>query len=114
MCWLSCEKSKRLPFAKSTNQASDVLELIHSDLMRPTKTTSYSGCRYAMISVDDFSRFNWIYILKHKNEAFSRFLDFKQRVEHEFGRNIKCLLTDNGGEYVLEEFLAYCEKERIQ
>ena len=46
--------------------------------------------------VDDFSRFTWIYFLQHKSEAFSKFLELKQKVEHEFGQNIIGLCTDNG------------------
>ncbi|KAJ9554092.1 hypothetical protein OSB04_018137 [Centaurea solstitialis] len=107
-------KSHRLPFQRSTNQAASMLQLVHSDLMGPIKTPSYSGFQYAMILVDDFSRFTWVYFLREKSESFSKFTQFKQQVEHEFGQKIKCLRTDNGGEYMSKEFLAYCEKEGIR
>nr|DAD29955.1 TPA_asm: hypothetical protein HUJ06_031423 [Nelumbo nucifera] len=36
-------KSQHLPFSNSKNRASTMLQLIHSDLMGPTKTPSYNG-----------------------------------------------------------------------
>lgn len=107
-------KSHRLPFPRSINRASTLFQLVHSDLMEPTKTTSYSGFTYMMILVDDFSRFTWVYFLNHKSEALSTFIHFKEHVEKEFGLNIKCLRTDNGGEYMSDAFFTYCEEHGIQ
>lgn len=67
-------KSHRLPFSNSKNRASAALQLVHSNLMGPTKTSSYSGFRYVMVLVDDFSRFTWVYFLENKSEAFSIFV----------------------------------------
>ena len=36
---------------------SHCLELLHVDLMRPTRTESLGGKRYIMVIVDDFSRY---------------------------------------------------------
>ena len=116
MVCVDCQygKSHRLPFQKSTNKASSALQLIHLDLLGPIRTPSYSDFQYAMIVVDDFSRYTWIYFLKHKSEVFSQFFQFKTRVEQEFGCNIKCMRTNNGGEYMFEEFLTYCEKHGLE
>ena len=93
-------KSHRLPFPKSENRATAALQLVHSDLMGLTRTSSYAGFRYVMVIVDDFSRFTWVYFLEHKSEALSKFIQFKQEVEKEFGLPVKCLHTNNGGEYM--------------
>ena len=63
-------KSHRLPFQKSVNRASSVLQFIRSDLLGPTRTPSYIGFQYAMIVVNDFSKYTWIYFLQHKSEVF--------------------------------------------
>ena len=89
-------KSHRLPFPNSENRASGILQLVHSDLLGPTRTASYTGFKYVMVIVDDFSRFTWVYFSEHKSEAFSKFIQFKHDVEKEFGQLIKCLHTDNG------------------
>ena len=93
-------KSHQLPFPNSNNRSIGALELVHSDLMEPTKTPNYFGCRYGMVIVDDFSRFPWVYFLEAKSETFSKFIQFKEQVGKEFMLSIKCLHTDNGGEYM--------------
>ena len=49
--------------------------------------------------IDDFSRKIWIYLLKNKSESFSRFKEFKAFTEKQFGKFIKMLSSDGGGEY---------------
>ncbi|KAG6468104.1 hypothetical protein ZIOFF_072672 [Zingiber officinale] len=107
-------KSHRLPFENSTSRCTTPLERIHSDLMGPTKTTSYSEGNYMLLFVDDYSRFTWVYFVKHKSETFSIFLDFKKIVEGELGRKIKTLRTDNGGEFCSNEFLSFCRDNGIK
>ncbi|KAK3005199.1 hypothetical protein RJ639_016441 [Escallonia herrerae] len=106
-------KSHILPFKKSSNRKKISFELVHADLMGPTRTLSYSGFRYMMVIVDDFSRYSWVYFLNEKNEAFSKFLEFESTIKREFGSKIRCLRTDNGGEFMSSEFLQHCEAEGI-
>ncbi|KAL4347792.1 hypothetical protein GQ457_17G001580 [Hibiscus cannabinus] len=106
-------KSHRLPFMKSSNRKTSILELIHTDLMGPTKTPSFSGYRYAMVLVDDFSRYTWIKFLKEKSEALTKFVEFRNVVEKEFGMKIKCIRNDNGGEYMSDDFFHYCSDNGI-
>ena len=44
---------------------------------------------------------------------FSIFKAFKARVKLEFGKNIKCLKTNNGGEYTREEYDNFYQREGI-
>ena len=67
-----------------------------------------------MILVDDFSRMMWVAFLKEKSEAFDKFKIFKNRVENEFGTNIKCLRSNKGGEFTSNEFNMFCEKIGIK
>ena len=55
----------------------------------------------------------WVYILKHKDEAYSQFLEQKAQVERLTGRQVKTLYTDNGGEYTSTEFTTYLTKKGI-
>ena len=43
-----------------TSTTSKPLELLHLDLMGPTRTESLGGKRYIMVVVDDFTRYTWI------------------------------------------------------
>lgn len=107
-------KSHRLPFKNSSNRRSALFELVHTDLMGPTKTPSYSGNHFAMVLVDDHSRYTWIYFLKEKSEALSKFVEFTEAIEKEFGQKIKCLRSDNGGEFMSTDFFQYCDSNGIQ
>jgi hypothetical protein len=46
------------------------LELLHMDLMGPTKTASLGGRKYILVIVDDYSRFTWALLLQEKSDAF--------------------------------------------
>lgn len=74
------------------------------------QTTSMGGSSYYVTFIDDFSRYTWLYFLKHKDEVLPVFKNFKRLVEKEFAAYIACLRSDNGGEYVstsFDDFLAY-------
>jgi hypothetical protein len=49
--------------------------------------------------IDDFSKFVWIYILKHKSKAFECFHEFQNLVERLFDHKILARQTYWGGEY---------------
>ena len=53
------------------------LELVHSDLVGPMKTTSIGGSTYFMTFIDDFSHRTWVYFLKNKSKAFDKFVEFQ-------------------------------------
>ncbi|KAH0652209.1 hypothetical protein KY289_029887 [Solanum tuberosum] len=59
------------------------------DLWGPSKVPSLGGKRYMMTVTDGFSRKVWVYFLRHKNEAFLKFKNFKALVENQTGRKIK-------------------------
>ncbi|KAH9782977.1 hypothetical protein KPL71_009140 [Citrus sinensis] len=56
----------------------------------------------------------WVYPIKKKSDVFLVFKEYKARLELESSKKIKCLRTDNGGEYTDGEFLAFCKQEGIQ
>jgi hypothetical protein len=107
-------KSHRLPFEKSQSRCKGALELIHGDLMGPTQNASYGGARYMLVLVDDFTRYTWVYFLKEKREAFSKFREFRIMVEGRLGKRIKKFRTDNGGEFTSKDFLSFCERHGIK
>lgn len=107
-------KSHRLPFKSSSNRRSGLFELVHTDLMGPTKTPSYSGYHYVMVLVGDPSRYTWVHFLKEKSEALLKFVEFNSTINKEFGQKIKCLRSDNGGEFMSDDFFQYCDNNGIQ
>lgn len=80
-------------------RATQLLELVHSNVCGPVFVLSLGGAKYILIFIDDFSRYGWLYTLKHKSDAFEVFKGFQTLAEQQSGHQLKCLRTDNGGEY---------------
>jgi hypothetical protein len=87
---------------------STTLQLVHCDLWGPLSSPSFSGCKYFLTFIDDFSRRTWVYFLKLKSEVFDMFLACKALVKKQFGHQLQRLRTNNGGEYVNNKFTSYC------
>ena len=64
---------------------------------------------YYVSFIDDFGRRTWVYLLRSKAEVFNYFKEFKAMVELQIGKKIKCLRTDNGGEFCSNDFDTFCK-----
>jgi transposase InsO family protein len=78
---------------------------VHTSLDAPTTTKGLKGERYFILLVDDYTRMITVFFLKNKLEAFENFKIYKEMVENEMDSRIKCLRSDNGGEYTSKEFM---------
>ena len=67
-----------------------------------------------MLLIDEYRRMTWVCLLNRNSEAFGCFKMFKELVENEIGSQIKCLRSDNGGEFTSDEFNKYCEEHGIK
>jgi len=94
-------------------RAKNVLELIHSDVCEVTDALTWGGHRYFVTFIDDLTRFTMIGLLKTKNQVFEKFVEYKNLVERQTGRQIKIVRSDNGGEYCNNIFVDYFKKEGI-
>ena len=97
-----CLESKqcRFSFIKTTSRRTRALDLVHSDECGPMKVSSLGGARYFVTFIDDYSRKVWAYALRTKDLVFQAFKYFHIEVERETGRTLKCIRSDNGGEYI--------------
>lgn len=91
-------KSHQLPYPRSTSVSASPLDLIFSDVWGPAPS-SIGRKSYYVSFIDDFSKFTWVYFLRHKSEVFQCFRDFQQLVECQFDKKILAMQTDWGGEY---------------
>ena len=101
-------KMKRNPFPKQTvHRATELLELVHSDVCGPMNVDFRAGSSYMVTFTDDYSRYTFVYLLRSKDE-------FVNLVENQTGDEvktlnlrIKTLRTDNGGEYIYLRLLLH-------
>ncbi|GJZ36835.1 retrotransposon protein, putative, ty1-copia subclass [Tanacetum coccineum] len=112
---VSCISGKmaRKPFTHASESADDLLGIIHSDVYGPFRTTSREGANYYVTFTDDFSRYGYVYLIKHKHEVFEMFKTFQNEVENQLRKTIKALQSDRGGEYLSQEFLDHLRSRGI-
>ena len=79
-------KQTKSHFIEKEGSASKPLELVHTNLCRPSRKKSPRGEEYFILFIDDFSRMCWIGLLKHIEEAFENFKAFKALVEDDSDR----------------------------
>jgi transposase InsO family protein len=62
------------------------------------------GFQYFITFTDDFSRYGYIYLMRHKSESFEKFKEFYNEVQNQLDKTIKFLQSDHGDEYLSLEF----------
>nr|GFB11385.1 hypothetical protein [Tanacetum cinerariifolium] len=103
----------RKPYTNQVERAKDLLELIHTDVCGLFKTMSRQGASYFITFTDDFSRYGYVYLLKHKHKVFETFRVFQKEVENQLGKIIKSPCFDCEGEYMSQEFLDHLKDHGI-
>ena len=97
-------KMTKTPFSGTMEQATDLLEIIHTDVCDPMSVKARGKYRYFLTFTDDLSRYGYIYLMKHKSETFEKFKEFQSEVENHHNKKIKFLRSDHGGKYLSYEF----------
>nr|GEW35596.1 hypothetical protein [Tanacetum cinerariifolium] len=108
-----CSDMARKPYTHKVERAKDLLGLIHIDVCGPFTTVSKQGASYFVTFTDDFSRYGYVYLVKHKHEMFETFKVFQKEVENQLKKTIKSLCFDRGGEYMSQEFLDHLKEHMI-
>nr|GEY00398.1 retrotransposon protein, putative, Ty1-copia subclass [Tanacetum cinerariifolium] len=110
--WESCISGKMTKkLFNNIKRATDPLGLLHTDVCGPLRHVSRKGASYFLTFTDDFSRYGYIYLLKHKHEVFENFKVLKSKVELQLGKKIKALRSDRGSEDLSQEFKDYLNND---
>ena len=97
---VNCIKGKQTNIRRlGANRATDVLELIHTDICGPFPTASWNGQQYFILFIDDYSRYGYLYLIHEKSQSLDVFKAYKAEVENQLNKRIKCVKSDRGGEY---------------
>jgi transposase InsO family protein len=107
-------KKHQVSFSQTSEKKHNVLNLVYSNVCGPFEVESLGGNRYFLTFIDDVSRKVWVYFLRTKDQIFKYFQEFHVMVERETNKKLRCLHSDNGGEYTFKEFKAYYAKYRIR
>lgn len=100
-------KATRKPYPERTNddsRAQDVLHRVATDVGGPLPVASLGGKQYYVTFYDEYSGKSWVYSIRQKSEVASTFSTWLPMVQLESGKNVRIVRSDNGGEYVSDEF----------
>ncbi|KAJ9542704.1 hypothetical protein OSB04_029210 [Centaurea solstitialis] len=102
----SCLSGKMIKesFNKDNERATYLLEIVHTDVCGPFSHEARGGYRYFITFTDHFSRYGYVYLMRHKSESFEKFREYHNEVQNQLDRKIKFLRSDRGGEYLSQEF----------
>jgi hypothetical protein len=81
------------------NHMTDVLEPIHTDICEPFPMAARNSHVYIISFIDDYSRYDYIYLIKEKTQVLDTFKSFKYEIELQLNKMIKGIRLDHGGEY---------------
>ena len=86
---------------------------MHTDVWGPAQVSYLGGSNYYVTFIDDATKKSWIYCIQNKSNVFDTFKKWKALAENEIGKRLKCLESDNGGEYCSKEFDKYYLENEI-
>lgn len=107
-------KQSRMPFPLSSIKSTKCFQLIHIDVWGPYKVSTHTGCNMFLTIVDDFSRYTWVHLIKHKSDSVAVLENFIQYVKNQFDLVINCIRSDNAKELCEGKALALYLKHGIQ
>lgn len=102
-------KQTKLPFPLNSHGVSSIFDLVHGEVWGPFGVESISGYRYFLTLVDDFSRGTWTYLMKQKSEVTSLITSFITMVATQFGKTVRILWIDNGGEFFTKQMIDFLQ-----
>ena len=73
--------------------------MIHTDICGPFDAPSWSGEKYFITFIDDYSRYCYLYLLHEKSQSVNVLEVFINEVERQLNRKVKVVRSNRGGEY---------------
>lgn len=111
----SCSKAKhtRLPFPSSEIKSRDCFDLLHCDIQGTYRFPSFSRASYSLTITDDFCRSVLAFMLKLKHDSSKHVVNFHKLVKNQFGKCVKRIRCDNGGEFTSNDMLKFYNEQGI-
>ena len=97
---VECIKGKQTKHTKKrVTRRTQLLEMIHTDICGPFEVSSFSGEKYFITFIDDFSRYGYVYLLHEKSQSVDALEVFINEVERQLDRKVKVIKSGRGGKY---------------
>ena len=68
-------------FDTTIHQTNGTLDYVHTNMWGLAKVVFLGGKHYYVTFVDDYSRWVWVYTMRHKDEVLDVFLKWKKMIE---------------------------------
>ena len=83
----SCLEGKltKRSFGVKGNKAKELLELVHTDICGLMNIKIRGGYEYYVTFIDEYSRFEYDYLMQQKSETFQKFKEYHAEVERQLG-----------------------------
>ena len=112
----SCQKGKQRKASfrsKSISSIDEPLMLLHMDLFGHANIMSISKKKYALVIVDDFTRFSWTFFLHSQDEANQLIINRIKNVETRSKWKVAKIRSDNETEFKNSSMRVFCESKGI-
>ncbi|SGZ10684.1 BQ5605_C102g13150 [Microbotryum silenes-dioicae] len=97
----------------ASNRSAQPLDRVHMDLLAFDGAVSLGGAKYTLVIVDDYTRYLWAIPMSHKSDTFAAFKSWLAKVERSSSRKLLAVRSDNGGEFLSNEFSSFLEEQGI-
>jgi len=111
-CSCALGKLYQRSFPENPKHSSETLELIHSDLLE-LPTLLYSKYKWVITFLDDYSSYCRVAFLCKKSDAAEAIKAIFQLWSNTTSYSVKCLHTDNRGEYMTLELQSFLHEQGI-
>jgi transposase InsO family protein len=88
-------------------------QLLHMDIVGPSRVRSMGGKWYVLIIVDDYSCYSCVFFLESKDEVFEHFWSLDLRLNNEHPNCLKAIHSDNVTEFRNASFDEFCLENGI-
>lgn len=92
-------KHARSPFGPVRRTVSRLLEVVHTDVVGPLRTSALGGARFSLTIVDQYSSMSAVVLLASKGAAGHALLEVLQRWQRLTGQQVVTVRSDRGGEF---------------
>ena len=93
---IDCVKGKQTKHTlkKPATRSTQLLELIHTYICGPFDAPSWSGEKYFITFIDDYSRYGYTYLLHEKSKSVIILEVFIDEVERQLDKKVKVVRSD--------------------